>query len=79
MLEVKRQIFYVSVEDSYTSRPTKGDVLMEKDILTVGSSTLIVGNGVPVILSAIVSPIWIVQSIQSCYKDKNKLKELNTR
>ena len=41
----------------------KGDALMDKDILTVGSSTLIVGNGVPVTLSAIVSPIWIVQSI----------------
>jgi hypothetical protein len=52
-------------EDRHTSRPTKGDVLMEKDILTVGSSTLIVGNGVPVTLSAIVSPIWIVQSIQN--------------
>jgi len=51
------------MEDRHTSRPTKGDVLMEKDILTVGSSTLIVGNGVPVTSSAIVSPIWIVQSI----------------
>lgn len=41
-----------------TSRPTKGEVLMENDILTVGSSTLIAGNGFPVFLSAIVSPIY---------------------
>jgi hypothetical protein len=63
MLGSRYNIFFVSMEDRHTSRPTKGDVLMEKDILTVGSSTLIVGNGVPVTLSAIVSPIWIVQSI----------------
>lgn len=63
MLGSRYDIIFVSMEDRYTSRPTKGDVLMEKDILTVGSSTLIVGNGVPVTLSAIVSPIWIVQSI----------------
>lgn len=41
----------------YTSRPTKGETLIEKDILTVGSSTLMEGNGFPVALSAIVSPI----------------------
>lgn len=41
----------------HTSRPTKGEVLIEKDILTVGSSTLMVGNAFPELLSAIVSPI----------------------
>lgn len=40
-----------------TSRPEKGEVLTEKDIFTVGSSTLIVGRGFPCVLSAIVSPI----------------------
>lgn len=64
MLEIRDTLFYVCVEDGYTSFPTKGDVLMEKDILTVGSSTLIVGNGVPVTLSAIVSPICMVRSIE---------------
>lgn len=44
---------------SYTSRPTKGEVLIENAILTVGSSTLMEGNGFPRVLSAIVSPIWI--------------------
>jgi hypothetical protein len=64
MLEVRNIIFYISVDDGYTSFPTKGDVLMEKDILTVGSSTLIVGSGVPATLSAIVSPICMVRSIE---------------
>lgn len=42
---------------NHTSRPTKGEVLIEKAIFTVGSSTLIEGNGFPELLSAIVSPI----------------------
>lgn len=41
----------------HTSRPTKGEVFMEKDIFTVGSSTLMAGSGFPNTLSAIVSPI----------------------
>ncbi len=40
-----------------TSRPANGEVLTEKDILTVGSSTVMVGNAVPSFLSASVSPI----------------------
>lgn len=46
-----------SLFNRHTSRPTKGDVFMEKAIFTVGSSTLIDGNGFPNALSAIVSPI----------------------
>lgn len=44
----------------HTSRPTKGEVFMEKDIFTVGSSTLMEGSGFPDTLSATVSPIWVV-------------------
>lgn len=46
------------IAQPYTSRPTKGEMLIAKAILTVGSSTFMDGNGFPVILSAIVSPIW---------------------
>lgn len=49
----------MTIAQSYTSRPTKGEVLIEKAILTVGSSTFMEGNGFPEVLSAIVSPIWI--------------------
>lgn len=45
-----------------TSRPAKGDVLTENDILTVGSSTVIVGRATPSILSANVSPIYATLS-----------------
>lgn len=51
------------MEFIHTSLPTKGEVLMEKDILTVGSSILMVGKGVPETLSAMVSPICRVQRI----------------
>lgn len=43
--------------NKHTSRPTNGEVFIEKDIFTVGSSTLIEGSGFPDTLSAIVSPI----------------------
>lgn len=51
-----------------TSRPAKGDVFTENDILTVGSSTVIVGSATPSILSANVSPI--------CSTSKTRIKIL---
>jgi len=48
-------------KEFHTSRPAKGDVLTENDILTVGSSTVIVGSATPSTLSAKVSPIYGTQ------------------
>jgi hypothetical protein len=49
------------IQIAFTSRPAKGEMFTEKDILTVGSSTLIVGKAVPVSLSANVSPIYMIR------------------
>jgi len=51
----------------FTSRPTKGEVFIVKDIFTVGSSTLMEGNAVPELLSAIVSPIYRMKESKASF------------
>ena len=44
------------------SCPAKGDVLMRNDMLTVGSSTLIVGSGMRIEAAQTVSPMLALAS-----------------
>jgi hypothetical protein len=55
-----RRSFMFRVVTYLPSRPEKGDVLMRNDILTVGSSTVMVGSGIRKFSAHTVSPILAV-------------------